>query len=61
MAREKYPVSWQIVTNDNNLETRRLEVPGGFLVTVREREAGRLQTLSTTFVAVPDGNWELTT
>jgi len=59
MAKEFYPKIWELVTEDNDLEVRRLEVPGGFLITTREMRSGRNQTLVQEFIAVSDGNWEL--
>ena len=56
MAQESYPKTWTDISTDNNYETKRLVVPGGWIVAVRDKTGD--QTTNVLFVTDPEHFWE---
>ena len=53
---DEFPRLWESVSTDNNYETQRIRVPGGFIVSIRDTQ---METSNILFVACPDGQWQL--
>ena len=57
MGRESYSGILQDVTTNSGYEVKRLEVPGGFLVFVRDTSATPSQFQLILLNTAPDSNW----
>ena len=60
MAQEEYPITWQDVSTNNNYETKRFYVPGGWIVAVRDTSGSDVDT-NVVFVPDPSHFWNLET
>lgn len=56
MSQEAFPRTWEDVSTNNEYETKRLRVPGGFIVAVRDLQ---LDTSNIIFLSSPDNRWDL--
>lgn len=54
---DEFPTTWESVSIDDQLETLRLRVPGGWLVAVRD---STYETTQIVFVSNPTHEWTLT-
>jgi len=59
MAVDAYPITWQDVSSNNDYETKRLYVPGGWIVAVRDMFSGSEMTTNHVFVHDPEHHWPL--
>ena len=55
---DEFPKTWEVVSTDNQYETKRMRVPGGWLVNIRDVSNN---TTNVKFVADPSSHWTLET
>lgn len=58
MAAVKYPTTWETVSTDSSLTTKRLRILGGWLVEVVNSSTSDSNVIS---VSDPNHEWEFTT